>query len=235
MATDPLPCLPVDRLLLQPYENSVSKLPDVEPSVKHLLLFAQLLAKVATTGGDNGARPVQETSTADIAVFLRHLSDASNCAAASHVSSATHLVFYPTEYLTLLHGALLVLKLASLAHNVKADFLGHADTDIPVAVQALWETLVAIDVRIRTHVKEVAVPVAADLKSELAAHEERRLASTLCHHLILVLRRTTKESASSHRPVACCALLDCLVSVADPEQRKALVAEMLRLGKRQKF
>ena len=259
VATDPLQVLEVERLLYErPCDldsgrnNTPSELPETDAPVKCLLLFAQLLAKLAVERDQ--LFPVSTSLTlwdrvslhTYIDIHSRQLAVASSLEIMPPATPGVHAPeqqprgigmlapeSLPRRHIVLLRSALLVLKLASLTHNVKADFLGHADSDIPAAVQALWRTLNSIAGSLEQKYKIAASHGASAGVDESAeeAEEAQRLCLLLIQLLVPVLRQCVKEPQVRLRAAACCHLLEQLLVIPTAQQMQLLASEVIRLGK----
>ena len=259
MAADPLQVLEVERLLCKrPFEwdsgrnHTPFELPETAAPVKCLLLFAQLLAKLAAERdqllpeGTSWTHWDRVSLRTCIDIRLRRLAAASSLGPMPPATSDAEapgqqpggidmLVpeSLPGTHIVLLRCALLVLKLASLTHNVKADFVGHADSGIPAAVQALWQTLKSIAGCLERNYRQAASPgVSAGLvESAEEAEEAQRLSLLLIQLLVSVLRQCVKEPHLRSRAAACCRLLEQLLGTSNVQQMQLLASEVIRLGK----
>lgn len=138
--------------------------PEATQPVRHLLLLAQILihhaaGKKKTPPNHTEALALRlyckrlRPQEADAALWLHTLSANSQLAPQSvaapgwrrmqHVLSES-----PAEdevenkLICLLRGMLLIVKLLSLIHNIKAEFVGHlGEAKTPPALTALWQTL----------------------------------------------------------------------------------------------
>ena len=257
MAADPLQGLEVHRLLYtmpcdwdSSRHNTPFELPDTDAPVKCLLLFAQLLTKLAAERNqplpDNTSLTLLDRASLRTysIIHLRQLASASSLgpmppatpgaeASGQQPGDIDRLESMPSRHIVLLRSALLVLKLASLTHNVKADFVGHADSDIPAAVQALWQTLKSIAGCLERWHKHAASPEvsAGVVDSVEEAEEAQRLSLLLVQLLVPVLRQCVKEPQVRMRAAACCRLLEQLLGTPNVQQMQLLASEVMRLGK----
>ncbi len=136
----------------------------------------------------------------------------------------------PGRHIVLLRSALLFLKLASLTHSVKADFLGHVDPEAPAAVRALWQSLQALSESLLAHHKDADTQAAYD-ESDEEAQGAQRLSLLLIQHLISMLQKCVKEPKAVEQAVACCHLLDSILTVSTSVYMQPAASEVLRLGK----
>ena len=165
LVADPLQTFPADKLLHHlPSMSGASApfvLPQVDPSAKMLLLFAQLLITVAAERKDMLDKihaPLSSTAgqtllRTAIASKLQQLTAVSNCKPVgltkfqAQLNTPSKDLQSPTcasRRIVLLRAAVLVAKLATLVSNVKADVLGHADAEPPLSVTALWTLLTSL-------------------------------------------------------------------------------------------
>ena len=245
LAVDPLQKVAVDRrqqdsqimsMSLDPY-----KLPKVEPVSRSLLLFAQLLTVVA-------AKPISITASvaspaganqlrSAIASKLQQLTDNSCCTPVpvtgpivQDQAVAPQPMAEPSQRVRLLRSAVLFAKLATMTFNVKADFLGSSNYDMPMAVQTLW--LVMSNLSGSIH-KTRTEPDGATPCCSFAEQEEEVLAVALFQHLIFTLRQVVKEPklrliADYRHALACLNLMSALLSIMPPE---VVRREVKRLGR----
>ena len=240
LAVDPLQTFPVNRLLYMNTSESQDPfiLPQVEPLLRSVLLFAQLLTAVAA---DHKAIQSRHTHTthamaqrAAIASTLTQLTDISSCVPVLLTdltpqvqTSASQAASKPSKFVSMWRSAVLVSKLATLTFNVKADLLGHADPEMPMAVQALWRTMGYIASYIHEAITMSGIGFGAH--SDRQDSEEQALAALLCEHLVAILRQVLKESRAAMQRDCCLTLLSTALGVMSPE---ALRHEVKRLGKK---
>lgn len=243
LAVDPLQELTIERRQHSKTNKSSNpyKLPQVEPLGRSLMLFAQLLTVVA-------AEPISSTasvtSTAGahqlrsaIASKLQQLTDNSCCTPvllkdpiAQDQASAPKPLAEVSKRVHLLRSAILLVKLATLTFNVKVDFLGSGDYDMPMAVHKLWLVMTKLSGRIHETSKE---PDGATPCSRAAEQEEEILAVALLEHLVLTLRQIVKEPklrliADLPHAVACLGMSAAVLSIMPPE---VVRREVKRLGR----
>lgn len=210
MDADPLQVVSVDKLMYEENLGSIGakELPDVAAPIKHLLLFAQLLGVLAAANHKPAFGPMLTQMNPDeLCAVIEHkmevLAAASNLQPLSVTVPATQpqpgtqpegiagqqpLTLLPGRRIVLLRSALLFLKLASLTHNVKADFIGH---EAPAAVRALWQSLQALSESLWAHHMGADKQTACN-ESDEEARGTRHLCLLLIHHLIFVLRKCVK-------------------------------------------
>ena len=250
LMVDPLQTLAVDRTqqlktttVLNPY-----KLPHVEPLAQALLLFIQLLNVAAAecnsvTGSVTSTAGAKQLHSA-IANKLQLLTNNSRCTpvlstdpAIQDQAGAPQPLAEPSKRVLLLRGAVLLLKLATLTFNVKADFLppqqlsflSGYDFELPKAVRSLWYTMTPLAVSI--------IETRADQSDATTWHrdfgEEVTLTAALFEHLVLALRQGVKKPsvkvmAEMPHTLACLRLLAAVVTVMHP---KIVRREVKRLGR----
>ena len=252
MDTDPLQVLSADRLMYDPYQShsiGAQELPDVAAPIKHLLLFAQLLAVLAAAPDQPACGPMSQTKSVGLCTVIQHttevLAAASKLQPLSIAMPATQpqpgtqpediagpqpVTLLPARHIVLLRSALLFLKLAGLTHSVKADFRGHVDPEAPAAVRALWQSLQALSESLLVHHKDADAQASYD-ESDEEAQGTQRLCLLLIQHLISVLRKCAKEPKAVEQAVACCHLLDSILTTSNSVRMQPATSEVLRLGR----
>ena len=240
--------IPVDKLLYEIPSNPPNPfiLPQAEPLVRTLLLFAQLLAVVAAELNSILANIKAPTDAAEatellrsaIASKLQELTDVSCCApvlltdpTTQDQTPALQPPPTPSKRVILLRSAVLISKLATLTFNVKADLIGHADAEMPMSVQALWQTMSTLATHNFDTVTESATCSGSStplLVSVRSSQEERTLCVVLCEHLVTTLRQGLKEPQAEAQKLACLQLLSVTLGVMHPELVRR---EIKRLGK----
>lgn len=256
---DPLQTFSAETLLYQNPSESPQPfvMPQVEPWTQNLLLFAQLLTAIAaernsllatmtappsSTSEDAHLRPA-------IASMLQTLTDV-NCytpVPLTDSADAPEPLSEPSQLVVMLRRAVLILKLATLTYNVKADLLGH-DEGTPISVlsismQTLWYSMAAVTRSLLTiSVAELgAVDVctpSANARGVLSLRPADKEVQTLCtvliEHLLLTLRQCLKGphakvlSVSKVQKVACLVSWEVLLPIMHPDQ---LGPQTKRLGK----
>lgn len=237
LALDPLQTFPVNTLLYMSSSESQDPflLPQVEPLSRSMLLLAQLLTAVAADHRVIQSRHTQTTCAmaqrAAIASRLTQLTDISCCVPPTDLipkvqTSASQAASKPSKFVSILRSAVLVSKLATLTFNVKADLLGHADPEMPMAVQALWRTMGCIASNILEAITESGGFGACSDREIL---ESQALAALLCEHFVAILRQALKESRAAVQRDGCLTLLSAALGVMSPA---ALRHEVKRLVKK---
>lgn len=248
LALDPLQTFPVSRLLVGLYTSEALDpfiLPQVEPVIQSLLLFAQLLAAVAKDSNNflmASIVSVAPTNSTEAQIELRsaiisklqQLTDISGCTpvvlrdptTGAH-SGALQAPPAPSKRLILLRSAALISKLATLTFSVKADIVGHLDAQMPMSVRSLWHTMLTLACDLNSlmspHVTCTGtVPGSAD-------QEEQTLCMHLCEHLVVTLRQAVKEPQAGLQSLACLRLLWAVLYGMHPELLRDAVK---KLGKR---
>ena len=250
LMVDPLKTLAVESTqqlktttLSNPY-----KLPQVEPLAQALLLFVQLLNVVAaernnTTASVTSTAGANQLSSA-VASKLHELTNNSCCMPESLTdptnpdqAGAPQPKAEPSKHVLLLRSAVLLLKLATLTFNVKADFvpprqiffLSSHGFEMPRAVRSLWYMMTSLAVGIITSRTESCDAAVSHGESD---EEEETLAVALFQHLVLTLRQAVKDPsykliAELPHAVACLKLLAAVMSTMHP---KVVRCEVKRLG-----
>lgn len=154
LAVDPLQPIPVDRLLYDDPESpqDVLILPQTEPLIQLLLLFAQLLAAVAAERdtifaglkGDTTWGNTQRVLRSAITIRLQQLTDISSCTPVLLTDPIAHEepLTRPSKHAVILRNLVLFLKLATLTLSVKADLLDHVQ--MPLLMQSLWRIILDV-------------------------------------------------------------------------------------------
>ena len=249
LMVDPLQTLAVDmtQQLKTTTLSNPCKLPQVKPPSQALLLFIQLLNVVAAE-----CNSVTATSTAGtnqlhsaIASKLQQLTNNSRCTlvlstdpTVQDQAGAPQPLAEPSKRVLLLRSAVLLLKLATLTFNVKADFLpaqqvsfsSGFDFELPRAVRSLWFTMTPLAVAI---IETRTDPSDATTWHRDFALEEDQLAAALFEHLVLALRQGVKKPsvkvmAEMPHTLACLRLLAAVVTIMHP---KIVRYEVKRLGR----
>ena len=245
LAVNPFKTLAVNRLLYETPRGplDLNILPQVEPLAQSLLLFAQLLAVVAAEHKSISASTTAGTvSTEDQELIrnvtanrLQELTDVSCCTpvllsdpTAQRQTCAPQPLPTPSKRVVLLRSAVLVLKLATMTFNVKADLVGHADTQMPMSVQALWATISALANSISVAYSLDASTCPSLLVSMSSSKEEHVLCSLLVEHLVAALRQGLKEPQAAAQKLACLLLLSATLHIMHPDLVRH---EIKRLGK----
>lgn len=234
LSLDPLKAIPDDSLLLlKPFI-----LPELEPVVRTLLLFAQLMVAIAAERKSNSANiraPTESTKGGKqlrsvIASKLQQLTDVSCCTPvlltdpATHgQSGAPHPLPKPSNLVSLLRSAALVLKLATLTFNVKTDVCGHIDPEVAMSSHMLWPVILNLAGCIRV------ILIDASTASRVTNQEEQMLCAALCEHSVVTLRQGLKESQANMQRLACLRLLWATLAVMQPQLVRH---EVKALGKR---
>ena len=237
LALDPLQTFPVDRLLYMDSSDSQHPfiLPQVEPVLRSVLLFAQLLTAVVADCTKVRNRHKHPTCAmaqrAAIASRLTQLTDISRCVpvllkdtSPQDPTSASQAAPKPSKLVSMLRSAVLVSKLATLTFSVQADLLGHSDPEMPTAVQGLWCSMRAAALHILEVITESGGTSAC---SDRGDQEEQTLAALLCQHIVATLRQALKESQATMQRDACLVLLTATMGVMSPG---VLRHEVKRLG-----
>lgn len=220
LALDPLRPLSVFRLLHDAYPRHPPDpytLPQEQPMVQNLLLFAQLLAAVAA---DNSSVLKMEIASvapdstehreilrSAIASKLQQLTDISSCTPALLSNSTTgqtgapQALPAPSQRVITLRSAALISKLATLTFSVKADLVGHLDPEMPMSVQSLWHSMSTLA---RSLNKLAQLDGAM---SDGASQEDQALCFQLCMLLVDTLRQASKEAQAGKQKQACLGLL----------------------------
>ena len=161
LAVNPLQTFPVDSLLHQNPSDSPepSILPQAEPVVKSLLLLAQLMIAAAAERNSIFANIADSTDSTEGGLHLRsaivrklqQLTDLSCCTPVLLTDSTTQSqtcasqpLPKPSKRISILRSAVLMLKLATLTFNVKADACGHVNVDRTASAQPLWRLIVIL-------------------------------------------------------------------------------------------
>ncbi|KAA6429241.1 MAG: vacuolar sorting 23A [Trebouxia sp. A1-2] len=206
MDADPLQVVSVDKLMYEENLGSIGakELPDVAAPIKHLLLFAQLLGVLAAANHKPAFGPMLTQMNPDeLCAVIEHkmevLAAASNLQPLSVTVPATQpqpgtqpegiagqqpLTLLPGRRIVLLRSALLFLKLASLTHNVKADFIGH---EAPAAVRALWQSLQALSESLWAHHMGADKQTACAMPLLAAMLETNRALSRAAYSMLLYM------------------------------------------------
>ena len=206
LLVDPLHTLTVARGQHAKFSTSLDpyKLPQVEPLTQALLLFAQLLTVIAahfhsitasvTTGADQRSA---------IASKLQQLTSNSHCTPVLSTDPSIkdqagapqppQPLAKPSKRVLLLRSAVLLLRLATLTFNVKADFLPGQQKSLPSsspfrmpsAVRSLWFVVSSLSVDLM----KCTEPDDVFACSKDSNQEEKTLAVALLEHLVLTLRQ----------------------------------------------
>ena len=243
LAVDPLQTVPVDRLLYETHGDlpDLVTLPQVEPLARTLLLFAQLLAVVAAERKSVFANITAPTDSTEKLELLRsainnRLQGLTNVSCCTSVpltdptrQSATGIDARPSKWVVLLRSAVLILKLATLTFNVKADLLGHADPKMPVSVHALWHSISALASYILTSFTDAleASTCTSPSVSISSGQEEQMLCSALCEHLVAMLQQGVKQPQIKAQRLASLQLLSVILNTMDADLSRH---EIKRLG-----
>ena len=203
-----------------------------------MLLLAQLLAVVAAERKKivtSLTVPIKsaagrEQVRAAVASQLQQLTDKSCCTPVLLADPTTWAqgdtlqpLPIPSKRVSMLRGAVLISKLASLTFNVKADLLGHADPDMPMSVQSLWH--------IMSHLADNVRKSDEDGKLTWSA-QEQTLCVVLHEHSAATLRPAVKEPQAGVQKEACLRLLFSMLHMAWCCMHPPLLKqEIQRLGK----
>jgi len=103
------------------------------------------------------------------------------------------------------------------------------DPEIPAAVRALWQSLQASSESLLALRKDADTQAAYD-KSDEEVQGAQRLSLLLIQHLISMLRKCVKEPKVFEQAVACCHLLDSILTVTTSVRMQPAASELLRLG-----
>lgn len=242
LALEPLYLVPDYRLLYDAHSGDPSNhvLPQqVEPVVRTLLLFAQLLLAVAAerktlfSGSTDPMESSDETRLRSlIASKLHQLTDLSSCAPVLLSDPPTQVQTgapqpLPTssKRVRMLRSAVLIFKLTTLTFNVKADLVGHLDPDMPVPVQSLWHVMSVLAANILPDIKQLS---GASTCPERADQEEEALRVLLCEHSVATLRQAHKEPEAGMQKQVCLRVLWVMLDGLHPELVRR---EVKRLGK----
>ena len=235
LLVDPLHTLKVVRGQHAKFSTSLEpyKLPQVDPLTQALLLFAQLLTVITAEFNSSTA---SITSTADqlfaIACKLQQLTSNSQFTpvlstdpSIQDQAGAPQPVAEPSKRVLRLRSAILLLRLATLTFNVKADFLpgqqngfpSSSPFKMPSAVHSLWHMISALSATLTRRTDPEATACSQD-----SDQEEKTLAVALFEHLVLTLRQCVKDPsfrlmAELPHVLACLKLLMALLHIMHPE------------------
>ena len=233
LSLDPLKTILGDSLLLQkPFI-----LAEVEPVVRTLLLFAQLMVAIAAerkgnsaniTGAVDFTKGGKQLRSA-IASKLQQLTSVSRCIPVLLTDPTTYNqsgtprpLPQPSNRVSILRSAALILKLATLTFNVKTDVRGHIDPDVPMSAHMLWPAILNLAGRIRANLTD------ASTSSRVPSQEEQMLCAALCKHSVATLRQGLKEAQANMQRLACLRLLWATLAVMQPQLMRH---EVKTLGK----
>ena len=226
LALDPLRTFPDYSMLHQNASTSPhpSTLPQGEPALQTLPLFAQLLVAVAADRKSTLANitdPIESTKGGQqlrsaIASKLQQLTSDNQCTPVllyadpiTHdQSGSSHPPPKPGSLVSILRGTLLVLKVATLTFNVKADARGYVDPGAPMSAHMLWPVILNLVSSIQG-VLDV---------STSSNQEEETLCAALCEHSLATLRQGLKEPLANMQRLACLRLLWVMLAAMQPQQ-----------------
>ena len=122
---------------------------------------------------------------------------------------------------------MLVLKLATLTFNVKADAQGHIDPDASMSSHMLWPTIFNLLHSIYEIMHD------EDTSPTVINQEEQTLCAAVCEHSVASLRQGLKEPLADMQRLACLRLLWAVLAVMCPQQVKHAVKTLgIRLAVR---
>ena len=231
LALDPLQTFSDHSLLDQNARNfpNPSILPQAEPVLQTLLLFAKLLVALAADRKSTFANitaPIQSTQggtqlRSAIASKLQQLTFYNRCTPVQlYADPITHDQSgisrpppKPSSLVSLLRSTVLVLKLATLIFNVQADVHGNIDPDAPMSAQMLWPVILKL-------VGSIQVILDASTSSRVSNQEEQALSAALCEHSVAMLRQGLRapENLANMQRLACLRLLWAMLAVMQPKQ-----------------
>lgn len=245
LSVDPLQTISVDRLL---YDDPSSPpdslmLPQGEPLIRLLLLFAQLLVAVASERRTIFA-PVMEIDTtmnevrrvviSAVTSKLEQLTDISCCTPVlltdpipgDETSDAPQLMPTPSKHVIMLRSLVLFLKLATLASSIKPDLHGHVA--MPLLVQSLWDIILYLLGSFSDDNLAVTEEDGSCSLNIFASQQEHTLCVVLCEHAVAMLRQAVKQPKAELPRKGCLRLLAIFTSLMPAE---LLRHEVKKLGK----
>ena len=229
LALDPLQTLPEHSLLHQHASDSPdpSILPQAEPVLRTLLLFAQLLVAVAADLKStlaNITAPIASTQggkqlRSAFASKLQQLTSDNRCTPVLlYADPITHdhsgisqPLPKPSSLVSILRSAVLVLKLATVTFNVGVDVHGHIGPDPPMSAHMLWPVILKL-------VGSIQGVLDASTSSRVSNQEEQTLCAALCEHSVATLRQGLKEPLAHMQRLACLRLLWATLAAMQPQQ-----------------